>query len=136
MIHSVSIGLEWSMSTATQGKRERNRRRWFERIGAWKQSGLSQRAFVQQHGLNEASFYRWRRIVHAESGGTPTSRDRSCGISAAPCSSFVPLEIVHRSAPADCGVVLMLEGDIRIGLEPGFDAATLERVLGESRGSR
>jgi len=39
-------------------KREVNRQHWSERIQHWKRSGLTQRAFCEQHQLGLASFQR------------------------------------------------------------------------------
>ena len=42
-------------------KRAINRQRWLERIRAWEESGLTQKAFCEQHHLGLASLQRWRR---------------------------------------------------------------------------
>ena len=41
-------------------KREINRQRWLERIRAWEQSGLTQKAFCEQRHLGLASLQRNR----------------------------------------------------------------------------
>jgi hypothetical protein len=43
-------------------KRQANRQRWFDYIETWKQSGLTQKAFCEQHQLGLGSFQRWRGI--------------------------------------------------------------------------
>jgi transposase-like protein len=40
-------------------------RAWRERVARWAASGLSVRAFCQQHGLIETSFYYWKRELRA-----------------------------------------------------------------------
>jgi len=116
------------MITATQGKRERNRQRWFERIRAWEKGGLSQRAFMEQHGLNTASFHRWKRIYRSESGGVGAG-GQAGAMPAKTNAGLVPVEILRQPHPGGSGVMLELNGAMRIRLEPAFDAGTLERVL-------
>lgn len=115
------------MGIPPQGKRARNRQRWFERICAWERSDLSQRAFIERHCLNGASFYRWKRIYRSE-GAEGTGASAS-GMLANAGAGLVPVEVLEQSHPGDCGVMLELDGTMRIRLEPAFDAATLERVL-------
>lgn len=133
MIDTVCYRSEWSVATSTQGKRERNRQRWFERIQAWERSGLTQRAFIDQRQLNAASFQRWKRIFRSASKNSATTVVNS-GI-----ATLVPVEVLQQGAAVDSGVVLELEGAVRIHLKSAFDAATLQRVLqtlGEDRARR
>jgi len=97
------------MITATQGKRERNRQRWFERIRAWEKGGLSQRAFIEQHGLNTASFHRWKRIYRSESGGVRAG-GQAGAMPANTNAGLVPVEILRQSHPGGPGVMLELNG--------------------------
>ncbi len=43
---------------------------WRKHLEAWGQSGLTQVAYCERHGLSEKSFYRWRR---KEAGGLARS---------------------------------------------------------------
>jgi transposase-like protein len=81
---------------------------WRRMLGQCQRSGLSVRAFCQEHDLSEASFYAWRR----------TRADRD-----APTPAFVPVEIVPEmpslapSNSADGGLELLLGGrESRTGL--------------------
>jgi hypothetical protein len=49
----------------SQGQRrdERKEREWRRRIGDWRRSGLSVRAFCAGRGLAQPSFYAWRRAL-------------------------------------------------------------------------
>ena len=111
------------MVSGTQGKRERNRQRWLERIVAWERSGLSQRAFVEQQRLNAGSFQRWKRIYRNErsAGNAREARAGSVGL--------VSVAIRSEAVASDSGVILQLERTMQIRLERNFDAGTLERVL-------
>jgi hypothetical protein len=44
-------------------------------------------------------------------------------------AGLVPVEILRQPHPGDSGVMLELNGAMRIRLGPAFDAGTLERVL-------
>lgn len=92
---------------------------WRRELRQWRQSGLSVRAYCEQHGLAEPSFYAWRRTL-AEREAV----------------SFVPVRVVPpddeavAAGPATAGgLELVLTGGrtLRIGLN--FDAATLQRLL-------
>jgi transposase-like protein len=95
-------------------------RYWRRMIRQCRESGLSVRAFCEQHGLAEASFYGWRRTL---------------GQRAAEAVDFVPVRVVpepttvpdaHKSGHA---LELVLGSGRRVGIGPGFDAATLQRLL-------
>ena len=43
------------------GKQAGIREQWRQRVGEQEQSGLSVRAYCQEHSLGEYSFYSWRR---------------------------------------------------------------------------
>jgi len=53
---------------------------WKTQIVLWQKSGLSVRAFCQEHGVIESSFYAWRRelIIRArETGDPPLEQERN-----------------------------------------------------------
>jgi hypothetical protein len=96
-------------------KREINRRRWLARIQSWKDSGLTQKAFCQQHGLGLASFRRWRAIVMREGKPTDSSVVR-----------FLPVNVV---APGTANLSVVINDSLRIEIPAGFDLATLRQVV-------
>jgi transposase len=103
------------MSTRNQrsGGKERF---WRTIVRQWRRSGLSVRDFCQEHGVAEPSFYAWRRTL--------AERDASA-------IAFVPVKVVpeRASAQASVGLELVLGGGRVLRIGPGFDAATLQRVL-------
>lgn len=107
------------MSTRKQrsGGKERF---WRTMVRHWRSSGLSVRDFCAEQGLSEPSFYAWRRSLAA--------RD-------AQAVQFVPAHVVpDREAGsardrASIGLELLLEGRRVLRIGPGFDAATLKRLL-------
>jgi transposase len=90
---------------------------WRRMLRQWQRSGLSVRAFCQQHGLSQPSFYAWRR----------TLADRD-----AQAVTFVPVEVLPESLPLPTsagGLELLLAGGRVLRIGPAFDAPTLRRLL-------
>jgi transposase len=97
---------------ARDEEKERQWRRW---IGEWQASGLSARAFCQRRGLTVASFYAWRRVLQRR---------------AAEQVVFAPVQVVTDAAPAQTSALEVVLTDGRtVRVAPGFDAATLRRLL-------
>jgi transposase-like protein len=100
-----------------RGDRERY---WHGLLQTWRQSGLTVRAFCEQQDVSEPSFYTWRRALQNRAATTP---------------DFVPVRIIPEPAAepttqrrmGDVELVLADGRLLRVG--PGFDAATLKRVL-------
>jgi hypothetical protein len=119
-------------------------------IGGWRRSGLTIRAYCDQHRLSEQSFYAWRRTLaerdrHAAKtrahGAPPRSsaaRQDAGPDAAGPDAAdrrpvFVPVHVVDSppaptaSTPAPIEVVLTSGRVLR--LVSGFDAGLLRQVL-------
>ena len=96
-------------------KREINRRRWLERVQSWQHSGLTQKAFCQQHGLGLASFHRWRAIAMRE--GKPADSS---------VVTFLPVNVVE---PGAADLTMVINDSLRIEIPVGFDLATLRQVV-------
>jgi transposase len=101
---------------------ERKERQWQRWISQWRASGLSVRAFCAQHGLADASFYRWRRVLERRATEPP---------------AFVPVQIVADTRPPQASALELVLADGRaVRVAPGFDAATLRRLLAVLEGER
>jgi hypothetical protein len=96
-------------------KRSANRQGWFDRIEAWKQSGLTQKAFCEQQQLGLGSFRRWRGIFMREEAPEASS-----------AVSFLPVKVT--AAPAS-SLALLIDEHLRIEIPAGFDAETLKQVV-------
>jgi transposase len=93
-------------------RKEQLWRRW---IRKWRASGLTVRAYCEECGLSEASFYAWRRELE---------RRR------AEAARFVPVHVVaDEPQVAEGAIELVLAGKRSLRVAPGFDAATLRRLL-------
>jgi hypothetical protein len=94
---------------------ERKEQQWRRRIDQWRTSGLSVRAFCDRHGLAIPSFYAWRRTL-AWRGPEK--------------AAFVPVQVVADAAPTPASALEVVLVDGRtVRVAPGFDAATLRRLL-------
>jgi transposase-like protein len=98
---------------------EERRRYWRQRIAQQEQSGQSVRAFCQQHGTSEPSFYQWRKRLAEQ---LPMK--------------FALVETSRGAPAAAVGVELMLTTGERLRIAPGADAATLRLVLSVLREPR
>jgi hypothetical protein len=94
---------------------ERKEQQWQRRIDQWRTSGLSVRAFCARHGLTTAGFYNWRRVLERR---------------AAEQVVFAPVRVVPDAMPAPTSALEVVLVDGRtVRVAPGFDAATLRRLL-------
>jgi transposase len=94
---------------------ERKERQWQRWISQWQTSGLSVRAFCAKHGLADASFYRWRRVLERRATEQP---------------AFVPVQIVADTCPPQASALELVLADGRaVRVAPGFDETTLRRLL-------
>ena len=111
---------------ASRGKRDRGKEQFWRRMQRqWQRSGLSVRAFSAEHGLAEASFYAWRRILAQRDRQSACDCNNETGANNTP--AFVPLRVIDASAPTALEVVLERGQIVRV--LRGFDAATLRQLL-------
>jgi transposase-like protein len=118
---------------AGRGKRDRGKELFWRRMfRLWRRRGLSVRAFCAEHGVAEASFYEWRRVIAqrdqeaAAVRAEPGSADRTGPVSDhAPV--FVPLRVLDALAPV--ALEVMVQGGHVVRIVPGFDAETLRQLL-------
>jgi hypothetical protein len=94
---------------------EKKEQQWQRRIEQWRVSGQSIRAFCAQHGLSSASFYHWRRVLERRAAEEP---------------AFVPVRVEADAVPTQASALEVVLTDGRaVRIAPGFDAATLRRLL-------
>jgi len=104
---------------------------WQAHIEAWWESGLTQRAYCQEHRLAEAQFSHWK------------PRLRKTGQRQHPKAQLVPVKVteeaeavpqrdrgdVHGPTSSGGDLALVFGDGLRLEIGGGFDAATLQRVL-------
>jgi transposase len=97
---------------ARDQSKERRWRRWLQE---WRDSGLTVREFCEWRSLSEANFYAWRRTLDQRK---------------TEAVHFVPVHVVvEEQTAADATLVVVLPGNRLVRVAPGFDAATLQRLL-------
>ena len=122
-------------------------RHWRQLLRQQKRSGQTIRDFCRQRQLSEPSFYAWRREIakrdrerrpSSSSQPRPTRRLGRRQTGAEPTRRlaniatprFVPVVLDAESAQGAAGLIeILLSGDRRIRVTPGFDPATLSQVL-------
>jgi len=93
---------------------------WRRMLRQWRRSGLSARAFCEQHGLSQPSLYAWRRTIANRDGEAVR---------------FLPVQVLPPEKPAGtgdataAGLELMLNGGRVLRIGPAFDGPTLQRLL-------
>jgi hypothetical protein len=132
------------MAARRRGERDRGKERFWRRmLRLWRRSGLSIRDFCGDHDLAEPSFYAWRRTI-AERDRRQTKTTQTTQTPSFPephkesaPALFVPLRVVPgvpapASAAASVLEVVIGQGGATervVRVSPGFDAATLRRLL-------
>ena len=95
---------------------------WRMMLARWKHSGLSVRTFCRAEGLNQGTFYWWRRELKR--------RDQ-------PKPALLPVRVVaERTASATAGVEVVLANGRSVRVGTGFDSQTLVCVVELLEGGR
>jgi transposase-like protein len=106
----------------------RKQQHWLDLVRRCDQSHLTVRAFCARHGLSQASFYLWRRVLrqrgllndqHAPTPRAPQPASRA---------AFVQLT-VDAEASASRAIELVLSNRRLLRIPAGFDPATLRQLL-------
>jgi transposase len=93
----------------------RKEQQWRQWIRQWQTSGQSVRAFCARHGLSQATFYAWRRILR--------QRD-------ADATPFVAVHVVADAfTPPTPPLEIVLASGRCLRVSTGFDPHTLRQLL-------
>jgi hypothetical protein len=105
---------------ARQSERSEKERYWRDVLRQWNRSGQTIRAFCDEHGLSEPSFYGWKRTI----GERDQQRETGEPV-------FVPVRVTTTTtATAAAAALEVVAGAGRVVRVPaGFDADTLRRLL-------
>ena len=87
---------------------------WAERVSACRNSGLSVRAWCQENGVSEQTYYRWQRRLYELA-----QEEREGGF-----GEITP----NRRTPGSIAVTVQ-SGGAELAVHNGADAATVEAVL-------
>jgi lambda repressor-like predicted transcriptional regulator len=116
---------------------------WAALIDQWRQSGLSLRAFCQQHGISRGTMQNWiykptfkQAILEARRQAFAPAADPGHANGPAPCGpspTFLPVRVAQATVEPEeshhTGVEVVLGAGRRIVLGMGFDTETLRRVI-------
>jgi transposase len=107
------------------------REQWAKRVERWKDSGLSAKEFAAETGLNAHSLSWWRwQLSKGDTAAEPQRRRRSRA-AIRELATLSPMKFVEMTtAPVTLEKLeVVLPSTIRVCVRPGFDAATLGRLL-------
>jgi transposase len=97
------------------------RAEWSARVKKWKRSGLAVEEFARREGIDAKLLGWWRWKL----GSTQIAASVI-----APEPRFLPVHVMaSQSPPAATPIEIVLRNGWVVRVSPGFDAATLERVL-------
>lgn len=113
------------------------REQWERRVARWKRSGLTTREFATREGLRASTLAYWRWRLKTESGSEPQTAPAGSAAAAGAgrmremagaSADFVGFEVM--AAPAGGrDVEIIIDRALRVRVAPGFDEATLRRVV-------
>lgn len=97
------------------------RAEWSARVKKWERSGLAVAEFARREGVNAKLLGWWRWKLESTQIAAPAS---------APEPRFLPVHVMASPSPAAAAPIeIVLRNGCVVRVSPGFDAATLERVL-------
>ena len=95
------------------------RAEWIERVRRCERSGLDLAKFARREGINPKQLYWWRWRLRSSVESTSPAKPE-----------FLPVRVVASTPqPAATPIEIALPNGRIVRVRPGFDPATLERVL-------
>src|SRR5579859_6756623 len=111
------------------------REEWAARVTRWKDSGLTAAEFASELGISARSLSWWSWRLASKTRSSPPKRalvrrpPESIGRTQTP-RAISPLTFVEMTAtPETDRLEVVLPSSVRIRVHPGFDSATLGRLL-------
>lgn len=109
------------------------REEWAARVARWKDSALTATEFATEIGVSahSLSWWKWRLASTARSDPPKRALARRTTLPIArPLPAISPLTFVEMTASTETDPLeVVLPSEVRIRVRPGFDAATLGRLL-------
>ncbi len=118
--------------------RARNRARWLRHVRAFAGSGLSVAADCRREGLQGNSFRRWQLVFRDSDEDLESGEDLVGPDCVAAVKSLEALfaEVAVPSPSVEASPIeVVLAGERRIRVAPGFDEETLRRVVAALEGA-
>ena len=107
---------------------------WRRLLRQWQRSGLTGRDFCVERGLNEPSFYAWRREIarrdqEQENPSRRATRPQATTTGTeSPLPTFVKVAVAAAASSPGALEVVVAHGR-RVRVPPGFDAQLLRQLL-------
>jgi hypothetical protein len=111
--------------------RQRSREQWRELVEGWPGSGLTQADYCERHSIAVASLHRWREILRRapeDSRPAPNAGRAHDAVRLLPVE--LPVEFRARARDTAPALRLVFADALRLEIAPGFDEATLRRLIG------
>lgn len=108
------------------------REEWSARVARWKESGLTAAEFGAREGISARSleWWRWRLASKSEAPKQALVRRSAAARPKASARTISPLTFIEMTATTQgAPLEVVLPSSIRIQVRPGFDVATLTRLL-------
>lgn len=112
-----------------QGRR--TRAQWRQLVEGFSDSGgVTQAHYCQRHGISVASFHRWRNHFRQASVAEGTRAQARAQVGEP--LRLVPVELLGEAVAVGAAqaLTLVFASGVRVQVNPGFDVATLARVVG------
>jgi transposase-like protein len=110
-----------------QGRR--TRAQWRQLVEGFSGSGLTQACYCERHGISVTSFHRWRAQFRQAPVANPRQAEASARRSAP--VRLLPVQLLGEAVAvgAEHALTLVFASGVHVQVNPGFDAATLARVV-------
>ena len=104
-------------------ERAANRRQWRTKVEAWRTSGQRLSTWAREQGISRDALEYWKQQFSDKASASV--RERSNGP-----LTLVPVQPATSAlAPSPIEIMFDTRPSLRLSLSPGFDAASLARVL-------
>ncbi len=104
-------------------ERAANRQRWGTKVEAWRTSGKRLSTWAREQGISRDALEYWKQQFSDKASASV--RDRSNG----PLTLIPVQPALPALPPSSIEILLETRPCLRLSLSPGFDAASLARVL-------
>ena|SRR5437868_10757662 len=106
------------------------REEWAKRVERWKDGGLSAKEFASELGIDARSLIWWKwRLGSPAATAVKRGRAGRRPAAIAKTTKLSPLTFVEMAAVRSESIEIALPSTISVRVRPGFDDATLARVL-------
>ena len=109
----------------------RTRAQWRQLAEGFSGSGLTQACYCQRHGISVASLHRWRARFR-QAAPVAESQQAEANARTREPVRLVPVQLLGEAVAVGeaQALTLVFASGVHVQVNPGFDTATLARVVG------